>query len=36
MGISMTFIIEGEGKRIAKAYELDPDKAPMLYVEYDF
>jgi len=36
LGISMTFIIEGEGKHIAKAYELSPDEAPMLYVEFDF
>jgi len=36
MGISMTFIIEGEGKRIAKSYELDPEKAPKLFVEFNF
>ncbi len=36
MGFAMTFIIEGEGKHIAKAYELNPETAPLLYVEYDF
>lgn len=35
-GLPMTFIIEGEGQRIAKSYELNPNAAPMLYVEYDF
>lgn len=35
-GLAITFIIEGEGKRIAKSYELDPAAAPMLYIEYGF
>lgn len=33
---AMTFIIEGDGKRIAKSYELNPNAAPMLYVEFAF
>ncbi len=36
MDFAMTFVIEGEGKHIAKAYELNPQAAPMLYVEYDY
>jgi len=36
IGIAMTFIIEGDGKRIAKSHELDPNAAPMLYVEFEF
>lgn len=35
-GLDMTFIIEGDGKRIAKSYDLNPESAPMLYFEYDF
>ena len=35
-GLAITFIIEGEGQRIAKSYELDATAAPMLYIEYDF
>jgi len=35
-GLDMTFIIEGDGKRIAKSYDLDPISAPMLYYEYKF
>ena len=36
MGVAMNFIIEGEGKHIAKSHELAPDEAPLLYIEYDF
>jgi len=35
-GLAMTFIIEGDGRRIAKSYELNPAAAPMLYIEYGF
>jgi len=35
-GIAMTFIIEGDGKHVAKSHELSPNEAPMLYVEYSF
>ena len=33
-GNSMVFIIEGSGKRVARAYEYDPAKAAVLHVEY--
>lgn len=36
MGIDMTFIIEGDGKHIAKSHELSPEEAPMLHIKYDF
>ena len=33
-GYAIVFIVEGSGNRIARAYNGDPDSAPMLHVEY--
>ncbi len=33
-GNSMVMIITGSGKRVAKAYEVDPAGAPLLHIEY--
>ncbi len=33
-GNAMTFIIEGNGKRVAESYEGSPDKAAVLHIEY--
>ncbi len=35
LGVAITIVIEGGGRRVAKSYNGSPEDAPLLYIEYE-